>query len=101
MDGRLCPGGTPGSAAILPRLESSPQSREYSRTVPSILQYDEALLRNLYDYREKRVTGKTHQKKLTRLNWLGAGVLLGAAASSLVAQTASTLPNNYLVHNLV
>jgi uncharacterized protein (TIGR03118 family) len=45
-----------------------------------------------------------NQKKLqtthTRLNWLCAGVLLGAAGS-LVAQTTGAPPNNYLVHNLV
>src|SRR5271154_2455623 len=35
------------------------------------------------------------------MNWLCAGLLLGAAAGSLPAQTTSAPPNNYLVHNLV
>ncbi|HTC32368.1 MAG TPA: TIGR03118 family protein [Bryobacteraceae bacterium] len=39
-----------------------------------------------------------HRSKLT---WLCAGVLLGAAAGSLAAQTTSAPTNNYLVHNLV
>ena len=43
----------------------------------------------------------THRTKHIRLNWLCAGALLAAAASSLPAQTASAPPNNYLVHNLV
>jgi uncharacterized protein (TIGR03118 family) len=47
------------------------------------------------------MTEKTHHTKQNRLNWLCTGVLLGAAAGSLTAQTASPLPNNYLVHNLV
>jgi uncharacterized protein (TIGR03118 family) len=50
------------------------------------------------------MTEKTHQTaaqtKHIRLNWLCAGVLLGVAGS-LAAQTTSTPPNNYLVHNLV
>jgi uncharacterized protein (TIGR03118 family) len=51
------------------------------------------------------MTEKTHQTaahtKHFRLNWLCAGLLLGAAAGSLAAQTTSTPSNNYLVHNLV
>src|SRR6202050_724323 len=47
------------------------------------------------------MTKKKLQTKHTRLNWLRAGVLLGAAAGSLAAQTTSAPPNNYLVHNLV
>src|SRR5580658_1523890 len=43
----------------------------------------------------------THRPKNIRINWLCAGVLLGAAAGSLIAQTNSAPPNNYLVHNLV
>jgi uncharacterized protein (TIGR03118 family) len=43
----------------------------------------------------------TYQTKQNRLNWLRAGVLLAATASSLAAQTPSTPPDNYLVHNLV
>ena len=43
----------------------------------------------------------THRAKHIRPNWLCAGALLGAAAGSLLAQTASAPPNNYLVHNLV
>src|SRR5580704_10379918 len=39
--------------------------------------------------------------KPLRLNWLCDGVILGIAASCLVAQSASAPPNNYLVHNLV
>src|SRR5580704_14601912 len=39
--------------------------------------------------------------KPLRLNWLCDGVILGIAASCLVAQTTSAPPNNYLVHNLV
>ncbi len=46
------------------------------------------------------MTKKTRQMKHIRHNWLFTAVLLGAAASSLVAQT-TTRPNNYLVHNLV
>jgi uncharacterized protein (TIGR03118 family) len=38
-------------------------------------------------------------KRLTRLNWIGAGLFL-ATAVGVTAQTA-TPPNNYLVHNLV
>jgi uncharacterized protein (TIGR03118 family) len=47
------------------------------------------------------MTGKTNPTKHTKLNWLCAGVLLGAAAGSLSAQTTTAPPNNYLVHNLV
>jgi uncharacterized protein (TIGR03118 family) len=47
------------------------------------------------------MTEKMHRTKKNRLNWLCAGVLLGAAASSLAAQTINPPPNNYLVHNLV
>jgi len=36
-----------------------------------------------------------------KLTWLCAGVLLGAAAGSLAAQTTSAPTNNYVVHNLV
>ncbi|MGA3236873.1 MAG: TIGR03118 family protein [Bryobacteraceae bacterium] len=43
----------------------------------------------------------THRPKNIRTHWLCAGVLLGAAAGSLGAQTNSAPPNNYLVHNLV
>jgi uncharacterized protein (TIGR03118 family) len=40
--------------------------------------------------------------KHAQINWLCAGVLMGAAAAgSLAAQTASAPPNNFLVHNLV
>jgi len=42
-----------------------------------------------------------HRPKSTRIIRLCAGVLLGAAAGSLAAQTNSAPPNNYLVHNLV
>jgi uncharacterized protein (TIGR03118 family) len=42
-----------------------------------------------------------HRTKHIRPNWLCAGALLAAAAGSLAAQTTSTPPNNYLVHNLV
>ena len=41
------------------------------------------------------------QTKHNRLNWICAGVLLGTSAGCLTAQTTSTPPNNYLVHNLV
>ena len=44
---------------------------------------------------------KTHQIKHAQLSRLCAGMLLGAAAGSLAAQTTSNPPNNYLVHNLV
>jgi uncharacterized protein (TIGR03118 family) len=44
---------------------------------------------------------KTHQTKWARLSQLCAGLLLGAAAGSLAAQTTGNPPNNYLVHNLV
>jgi uncharacterized protein (TIGR03118 family) len=44
---------------------------------------------------------KTHQTNYARLSRLCAGLLLGAAAGSLAAQTTSNPPNNYLVHNLV
>jgi uncharacterized protein (TIGR03118 family) len=44
---------------------------------------------------------KTHQTKYARLGRLCAGLLLGAATGPLTAQTTSTPPNNYLVHNLV
>jgi uncharacterized protein (TIGR03118 family) len=44
---------------------------------------------------------KTHQTRHARFSRLCAGALLGAAAFSLSAQTASSPPNNYLVHNLV
>jgi uncharacterized protein (TIGR03118 family) len=47
------------------------------------------------------MTEKTQQTTHTRLHWLCAGVLLGAAAGSIAAQTPSAPPNNYLVHNLV
>jgi uncharacterized protein (TIGR03118 family) len=55
-----------------------------------------------YDYVQGiPMTNKTHPTKHTRLNWLCAGVLLGAAAAgSLAAQTGAP-PNTYLVHNLV
>jgi uncharacterized protein (TIGR03118 family) len=43
----------------------------------------------------------THRSNKIRINWLCAGVLLGAAIGSLAAQTNSAPPNNYLVHNLV
>ena len=49
----------------------------------------------------ERMTKKKLQTTHTPLNWLCAGVLLGAAAGSLAAQTTSAPPNNYLVHNLV
>jgi uncharacterized protein (TIGR03118 family) len=52
-------------------------------------------------YKGKHMTEKMYHTKTNRLNWLCAGVLLGAAAGSLAAQTISALPNNYLVHNLV
>ena len=44
---------------------------------------------------------KTHQTRHAGFSRLCAGALLGAAAFSLSAQTASSPPNNYLVHNLV
>jgi len=51
------------------------------------------------------MTPKTHQTvdgpKHFRRRRLCAGVLLGAAAGSIAAQTNSAPPNNYLVHNLV
>ena len=47
------------------------------------------------------MTEKMHHTKEIRLNWLCAGVLLAAAAGSLAAQTSNSLPNNYLLHNLV
>jgi len=47
------------------------------------------------------MTEKTQQTTHTRLHLLWAGVLLGAAAGSIAAQTPSAPPNNYLVHNLV
>jgi len=57
-----------------------------------------------YGYREKRLTEKiyqsTHPTKHIRLNWLCAGVLLGAVGS-LAAQTTSAPQDSYLVHNLV
>jgi uncharacterized protein (TIGR03118 family) len=43
---------------------------------------------------------RANQKRYTRMNWLCAGLLLGAAGS-MPAQTTSATPNNYLVHNLV
>jgi hypothetical protein len=47
------------------------------------------------------MTEKIHHTKTNRLNWLCAGVLLATAAGSVAAQTVNTVPNNYLVHNLV
>jgi uncharacterized protein (TIGR03118 family) len=47
------------------------------------------------------MTEKIHRTEHTRFNWLCAGVLLGAAAGSLAAQTTGAPPNNFLVHNLV
>src|SRR5580704_4118986 len=51
------------------------------------------------------MTRKTYQitrrPNNIRINWLCAGVLLGAPAGSVAAQTNSAPPNNYLVHNLV
>jgi uncharacterized protein (TIGR03118 family) len=44
---------------------------------------------------------KTHQTRYARFSRLCAGAMLGAAAFSLSAQTASAPPDNYLVHNLV
>src|SRR5271156_1087315 len=56
-------------------------------------------------YKENCMTEKTyqtkHRTKHTRLNWLCAGALLGAAAGASAAQTTSAPPNNYLVHNMV
>jgi len=52
-------------------------------------------------YREQRMTRNTHRTKHIRPGWLCLGVLLGAAAASLGAQTAGAQPNDYLVHNLV
>src|SRR5271169_364650 len=48
-----------------------------------------------------RMTQRANQTRHARMNWLCAGLLLGAAAGSLPAQTTSAPPNNYLVHNLV
>jgi uncharacterized protein (TIGR03118 family) len=51
------------------------------------------------------MTVKAHHaariSKHVQMNWLCAGVLLGAAVGSLAAQTNTAPPNNYLVHNLV
>ena len=52
-------------------------------------------------YREKCMTGTTHQTKYIRPGWLCLGVLLGAAAGSSGAQTTGAQPNDYLIHNLV
>jgi hypothetical protein len=56
-------------------------------------------------HKENCMTGKVHRAARhsthIRINWLCAGVLLGAAAGSLAAQTKSAPSNNYLVHNLV
>jgi uncharacterized protein (TIGR03118 family) len=51
------------------------------------------------------MTDKGHRaarvSKHVQMNWLCAGVLLGAAVGSLAAQTNAAPPNSYLVHNLV
>jgi uncharacterized protein (TIGR03118 family) len=47
------------------------------------------------------MTEKTHCTKKNRIQWFRSGVLLGATAGLLTAQTTSAPPNNYLVHNLV
>jgi uncharacterized protein (TIGR03118 family) len=47
------------------------------------------------------MTQRANHTRHTRMNWLCAGLLFGAAAGTLPAQTTSAPPNNYLVHNLV
>jgi uncharacterized protein (TIGR03118 family) len=50
-------------------------------------------------FKGKHMTNKLHHTKADHLHWLCVGALL--AAGCLDAQTMSTLPNTYLVHNLV
>src|SRR5580704_13709442 len=47
------------------------------------------------------MTEKTYRTKQNCIHWLRAGVLLGAAAGLLAAQTTIAPSNHYLVHNLV
>jgi uncharacterized protein (TIGR03118 family) len=61
----------------------------------------------MYDYvsREKHLIERMYPRKLQikqiHIGWVCAGVLMATGSGALTAQTVGSLPNNYLVHNLV